>query len=140
MFERADLDGRRIFQNGRPEVWLVFHGVRHHIYNPDVFDALFVNADNIIELPEAESLSDGRVLNPGTCLVQPMGGVGIYLVTGEGVFIRRHLIPTYESFCDFGFDLSKVVQIPNLVLEGIVGGREITSASDRAARLAPFRA
>ncbi len=132
MIERPDLDGCRLFIPGQPEVWLVFHGQRHRIASPRVYESLFKDAEGLVEEPGLGAIAEGPDLGEGTCLVRPQESLSIYLVTaGEGGIVRRHLVLNWDSMCDFGFDEAKVVTVPALVFEGLAPGRDLSSRDGR---------
>lgn len=86
-----EFNGARLVVAGRPEVWLVFFGVRHHISGPLVYDALFYETDGLVAVDSIDHIQRGADLNEGTCLVRAEGDAGIYLVTGfPDTEIRRH--------------------------------------------------
>ena len=125
-----DLNGARIQVPNAPEVWLVFHGLRHHVANAAVYDALFSSID-LLELESVEPILRGPDLVDGTCLASSEEGGAIFLLTGfPDEEIRKHHIRSYESFVDFGFDEAKVRRLPKLAIAGIRTGREIRSAAD----------
>ena len=118
---------------GEPDVWLIFHGVRHRIASPRVFDALFRDAEGLIEDVDPYAVSEGVTLEDGSCLVTPDEGGGFYLVIrGEAGIVRRHLVVNWESWCDFRFDQDKLATIPRLVLEGLPRGRDLSSQNGRS--------
>lgn len=135
VLERGDLDGLRLVQAGRPDVWLVYHGVRHRIPSPAVYDALFSNAEGLIEYAPVDEVRLGEEVHEGTCLVQADNGLAIYLLTSAiTAGPRLHHIATYDSFMHFGFDQSKVRKVPDLMLNAMPRGADLVSAADRAAR------
>ncbi|MDP8916958.1 MAG: hypothetical protein M3M95_07145 [Pseudomonadota bacterium] len=132
---RPDLDGRRLNEPGKPEVWLVFGGERHQIASSTVYDSLFSEVTGLLPYEGVEWITEGPVLEEGTCLIRADETLSIYLVTRRfNGQVVRHFIPTYESLVDFGFDQGKVRNVPPLVVEGLHEGVELTSAADRDAR------
>jgi hypothetical protein len=122
----AELDGARLVVPGRHEIWLVFFGVRHHIASPATFDALFSDAEGLVTIESVEHIERGAELNDGTCLVQADGAADIYLVTGfPESEVRKYHIPSFEIFVHYGFDESKVRQVPSLLLAAIPPGPEL---------------
>jgi len=131
--DRPDLDGLRLIQEGQPDVWLVFHGQRHRIVSTTVYDTLFGEVTRLVNTPDVEHVTRGPDLAEGACLIRPDGDLVIYLLTrGADGAVRKHFIPTYESLVDFGFDETKVRQVPSLLVEGLTAGADLVSAADRA--------
>lgn len=132
---RPDLDGLRLNESGTSDVWLVFGGERHRVTSPEVYDALFSGVDKLVTFEGVDEVVQGAELGEGTCLIRAEGGLGIHLLAraADGR-VRRHHIPTFESFLDFGFDEARVREFPPLLIEGVEAGPELTSAADRAAR------
>ncbi|WP_462122045.1 hypothetical protein [Methylorubrum thiocyanatum] len=130
---RDDLDGLRLVASDSPDVWLVFAGRRHRIASPAVYQALFAGPDDLIFSEDIPSITMGEELNDGTCLVRPTGSHAIFLVTGRAP-VRKFHIPTFESFTDFGFSESAVIDVPALILEAVELGGELTSTLDRTRR------
>ena len=125
-----ELDGARIQVPSAPEVWLVYHGMRHHITSPSVYEAMFSSVD-LLQMDSVDQILRGPDLVEGTCLVRAEEGGGIYLVTGfPDTEIRKHYIYSFETLKDFGFDEAKVRLLPRLVLAGLPLGRDIRSAAD----------
>ena len=131
---RPELDGLRLYVPDRPEVWLVFHGLRHHVVSPEVHDALFVGVEGHTAVESVDGLMRGPDLNEGTCLVRGDGeDEGTYLVTGfPSAEVRRHHIFSWQTFVDFGFDEQRVRLTPGLLLSAIPLGRELRSSAARA--------
>jgi hypothetical protein len=125
-----ELNGARLFTPGQHQVWLVYHGTRHHITGPGVFDALFSDGVPLTAMEDVGELQRGADLVDGTCLVRAEGDMPIFLVTGfPDTEVRKHHIVSYESFMAFGFDEAKVRLVPRLVLAAIPLGRELRSAA-----------
>ena len=129
---RADLDGRRLRQPGGGDVWVIFHGLRHHVCDPGTYAALF-DEERIVDDAGLEEIARGPDLHPGTCLVRPAGSSSIYLVFGRPRLVR-HFIPTLESFDEFGFSMAQVVEVPPIVLDAVPVGPEIEGAADHVRR------
>ena len=128
---REDLDGLRLTEPGKPDVWLVFHGRRHRVSSPLVYDALFADTQGLVHTDEIASIMMGPELNDGTCLVRAFDTLAIFLVTGRYPRVTRHYIPSFESFSDFGFALDAVKEVPLLMLENITLAAELISIADR---------
>ena len=132
---RPDLDGLRLIEPGKSDVWLVIRGERRHVASTEVYDGFWSEVTGLVPYEGLEWIARGPDLSQGACLVRADGSLSIHLVArAEGGTVLRHFIPTYESFLDFGFDEAKVRSLPFLVLEGVEEGFELTSAGDRAAR------
>ncbi len=132
--DRPDLDGLRLTGPDQTDVWLVFHGRRHRIASPQVYDSLFSGTEAILLSADLEAIAEGPVLDDGACLVRPDGELDIYLATGAGEQTRLFHVPTYESLLDFDFDEAKVHTVPRLIVEAMPAGEPLESAPDRAAR------
>ena len=126
---RPDLDGSRLYVPGKPEVWLVFHGLRHHVVSPVVHDALFVGAEGHTAVESVDDLRRGPDLNEGACLVRGDGAdQATYLVTGfPASEVRKHHVASWETFLSFGFDERLVRSAPGLVLSAVPTGRALRS-------------
>jgi hypothetical protein len=109
---------------------MIYGGRRHRIESSNVYDALFSEVDKLILSHEIGEIEMGPELNDGTCLVRARGTLPVYLVTGFPR-AKRHLIPTFETALDFGFDLTKAHDIPAIVVDSIPMGEDLESASDR---------
>ena len=130
---RHDLDGMRLIEPGRPEVWLVIRGERRRVASTAVYDALWSETTRLVPFEGVNWITSGPDLDDGTCLIRPDGGLPIYLLARSGNgHVLRHFIPTYESLLDFAFDEGKVRSVPPLVIEGLQEGMELVSAGDRA--------
>jgi hypothetical protein len=127
---RPDLDGMRLHKPDSPDVWLVFHGRRHRVASPAVYDALWSEIDRLVQFEEADSVELGEELVDGTCLVRAEGTLPIYLLTVMGGEVRRFFIPTYEALLAYGFDEGKVRELPHLVLRAIPSGDELTAGGN----------
>ena len=124
----SELDGARLIVPGQPEIWLVFFGVRHHITSLATLNALFSDTQVLVTIGSVEHIKRGVDLNDGTCLVRADGDAGIYLVTGfPDSEVRKHPISSFETFVHFGFDESKVREVPALVLAAIPPGTDLQS-------------
>lgn len=134
--ERPDLDGFRLMEVGKDDVWLVFHGRRHRIASPLVYDSLFSGVDSILFSADVEAIPEGPALEDGTCLVRPDGAPDIYLAAGDGDHARLFHVSSYETLLDFAFDEPKVQTVPRLIIEATPIGEPLQSAPDRAARQA----
>ncbi len=130
MLQRPDLDGLRLKQEGRPDVWLTFNGRVHRIANPLTSLSLFKGAENIAVSDEIEFIAVGPTLEDGTSLVQGLDGGAIYLLVNRAGGPQLCPISSWESFLDFGFDETKVHKVPQPLLECITRGCELTSAVD----------
>ena len=134
-YNRHDLDGLRLIEPGRPEVWLIVRGERRQVASSAVYDSLWSETSGLTPFSGVERITLGPALGEGTCLVRADGTLPIHLIarcdTGA---VLRHFIPTYESLRDYGFDESKVRDVPALLIEGLHEGLPLTSAADRAAR------
>jgi hypothetical protein len=127
---RTDLDGMRLVEPGKPDVWLMFHGKRHRVVSAEVYDALFSDVEALIFNDDVQSITMGPELAPGTCLVRPKGLSSIFLVTGRGSLVEKYYIPTYESFITFGFNMDTVVDVPPILLDAVALSGELTSSLD----------
>jgi hypothetical protein len=131
---RPDLDGLRLTEPGKPEVWLVFGGERHLIASSAVYDALFSEVTGLVPYEDVDGITLGPALGEGTCLVRGDGQLSIYLLTrAHNGRIVRHFIPTWESLVGFGFDHDKVRNVPPLALEDLPEGVDLISADDHGA-------
>ncbi|GJE53271.1 hypothetical protein GOFOIKOB_6349 [Methylobacterium tardum] len=128
----TNLDGLRLRQPGRDEVWMIFQGLRHRVADPETYEALFAD-ERIIEHNEVETIAQGPDLHPGSCLARPNGSSAIYLVFGRPR-LARYFIPTLASFDEFGFSMAKVLDVPPILLDAIPVGPELEGAADRMSR------
>ena len=124
---RTDLDGSRLYVPGKPEVWLVFHGLRHHVTSPQVYEALFIGVEGHTSVETVDDIKRGFDLNEGTCLVRGDGAdEATYLVTGFPTSeARKHHVSSWETFLSFGFDERLVRTTPWLVLSTVPTGRAL---------------
>jgi hypothetical protein len=129
--ERPDLDGLRLFKPASPHVWLMFHGRRHRVGSPAVYDALWSEIDGLVNFDDLDEIAQGPDLPDGTCLIRAEGTVFIHLLTLQDGQVRRLFIPTLESLQGFGFDTWKVRDLPPLVVQALPAGPDITAASDQ---------
>lgn len=132
MYEiRNDLDGLRLVEPGKPDVWLMFHGRRHRVASPAVYDALFAEAEALVHSDEIPPIAMGPELNDGTCLVRAQDTMGIFLITGCYPNVTKHYIPSFESFSDFGFSLAAVKDVPAILLDHVPLAPDLVSFRDR---------
>ncbi len=104
----------------------MYHGMRHHVENPTVYDSLFSSDSPLTQIDTVDVILRGSDLNDGSCLIRGEGSTDIFLLTGfPGTGVMRYLIRTFETFVAFGFDEHLVREIPDLVLQGIRAGRPI---------------
>lgn len=135
MYEiRDDLDGLRLVEPGKPDVWLMFHGRRHRVASPAVYQSLFAEAEALVHSDEIPSIAMGPELNDGTCLIRAQDTTGIFLITGRYPKVAKHYIPSFESFTDFGFSLAAVKDVPPILLEHVPLAPELVSFRDRRGR------
>ena len=130
--ERPDLDGVRLARPGMPDVWLVFGGRRHRIASPEVYVALFgQRSDAIISDLDMDVVDPGPELNNGTCLIRADENGMIFMATGAAETFRLHHIFNYESLLDFGFDMEKVRNVPQIIIDILPRGKSLVSAGCR---------
>jgi hypothetical protein len=132
LVERSDLDGSRLIQPGKPDVWLMFHGRRHRVVSPTVYDNLWSEVEGLTPREDIPDIAMGPELNEGTCLIRAEGTLPIYLLTGFPA-VRRLFVPTYETLLAFGFDEARVKTVPPLVMEAVSPGPDLEAAGDRRA-------
>lgn len=128
---REDLDGLRLVEPGKPDVWLMFHGRRHRVCSPQVYEALFSDIEGLVYSDEISSITMGPELNDGTCLIRALGTLAIFLVTGRYPHVTRYYITSYNSFCDFGFNMNAVTDVPSILLDALAIGDDLASPADR---------
>lgn len=134
MLLRSDLDGVRLHVIGRPELWLVFHGKRHRVASPAVYQSLFVETAGLLLNDEFDEIIEGAELNEGSCLIRFDGEHDVFLLTGSGKESTIYKIASQETFLDFAFDEGRVRAIPVLFRAFIDEGEPLVSAADKAAR------
>lgn len=120
---RKDLDGLRIIDHKSNEVWLIINGMRHYINGSSVYDALFSDL-NLAEAADLEDIVRGPNLGEGTCLVKSDDG-SIYLISGEGEYIRKHRITTWETFNKYAFNFDAVKNVPKILLDAVPSSIDI---------------
>ncbi|MEH3116213.1 MAG: hypothetical protein PGN25_00925 [Methylorubrum populi] len=125
----TELDGQHLRAPGTGDVWLVFHGLRHRVVTPL---ALLEN-DHATEYADLETIAVGPELSPEARLLRPAGLPYVYLVFGAPKTIRC-LVATLETFLEFRFSASRVVDVPPIVLDAIPVGPELQGAADRLNR------
>lgn len=130
---RPDLDGVRLHAVGKPEIWLVFHGRRHRVAGPAVYESLFSESTGLLLNDGLDAIEEGAELNEGTCLVRFDGRSNVYLLTGSGGNTSVHEIPSMETFVDFALNMGRVRDVPALLRHAVREGEALTSAPDRAA-------
>lgn len=128
----TNMDGLRLRQPGRDDVWVIFHGLRHRVADPETYSALFAD-ERVVERHEIQTIAQGPDLHPGSCLARPSGSSSIYLVFGWP-HLTRYFIPTLESFAEFGFNMALVIDVPPILLDAIPVGPELEGAADRMSR------
>lgn len=126
--KRPDLDGKRIKRSDSHEIWLVINGTRRLISSIQVYINLFGDVvDGIIDNVDLDEIDPGPPLNEGTCLVKSGDDGMIFLATGQKGTLRLMHILNFNSFVDFAFDMSKVVEIPKIIIDGLHKGPSIVS-------------
>ena len=129
---RPDLDGERLVDLATSQIWVMFHGERHLVASDDVYNNLFSERERLVTAVDVNTVERGADLEAGTCIVRPEGSGNIYLVTGSGGDVRRHYVTSFECLCDFGFDIGKTRNVPEILVRTVREGEALTSASSRA--------
>jgi len=110
--------------NGAGAVYLVLDGTLRHVPNPTTLEGLFntVGGWKITEVTGLQDLTMGSALTDGALLVTG-SGPHIYLLNdGE----KRWIVdPT--TFDKFGFDWTKVHTYPDVLINAIPSGADITA-------------
>lgn len=128
--ERPDLDGLRLYSPEDDKVWLMIHGCRQLIASARVYENLFHETENLYACDDIVNIKEGVPLNEDTCLIRGEGRHEIYLVAGASpLSIRKYHIPNFETFIDYGFDETKVRQVPSIVVDGLPEGKPLTSST-----------
>lgn len=130
--ERNDLNGKRIKKQDSTEVWLVINGRRRHIASLQVYINLFGDTtDGIISDIDLNNVDPGPPLNDGTCLVRSTSNGMIFLATGQRGTLRLMHILDFNSFLDFRFEMSKVIDVPAIIIDALPRGSSITSHNSK---------
>ncbi len=128
---RSDLDGQRLVEPGKPDVWLIFHGERHRLPSSRAYDSLFGETERLVAGADVAEIKRGEDLDDAVCLVRPEGGHQVYMVTGPSRNIRRYYVADYETFVDFGFDTAKIREVPEILVRALNEGEVLISAARR---------
>ncbi|RUS19420.1 hypothetical protein BC937DRAFT_87519 [Endogone sp. FLAS-F59071] len=113
-------NGERVSIPNAAPVYLVLDGARHWIPNPTTYNNLFRDWNGIISSPDVNdiylsySLSDGAVLAKGA-------GDPVYLVSNG---VKRWIISP-SAMDKYHFNWDKIVQVPQVLLDGIQTGTNI---------------
>ena len=120
------LDGQRVRVPDHPEVWLIFHGLRHHVTTSSVYESLFGDVTDLMAMPTVAHITRGPDLVEGASLIRGVGRPDIFLLNGhprDG--LRKHRIKSFACFKAFGFNPEKVRDLPAIVVDAILEGRSI---------------
>jgi hypothetical protein len=101
------------------------------VCSPQVYEALFSDIEGLVYSDEISSITMGPELNDGTCLIRALGTLAIFLVTGRYPHVTRYYITSYNSFCDFGFNMNAVTDVPSILLDALAIGDDLASPADR---------
>ena len=131
---RPGFDGTFIEDRRREFAWLVIGGYRYHI-DPEAASAMMRSE---VKPSEAVGLVDEipfrGSIRSGSRLVRGRTDGPIHLFAVDMPENRLHTVVSWESFVEFGFDIDKVMLVPDALLSVVARGTDISSAFDRITR------
>jgi hypothetical protein len=111
-------NGLRIKDSVGPAVYLVLNGMKRHIPNPNTYNSLFANWNNIVisdylvdQIPAGDPLSNGAVLIKGSSPLVCLGTNG-----------QKLPIPSEAVFNKYYFAWNKIHTIPDEVFNSVPTG------------------
>lgn len=131
---RPGFDGSFIEDRRRELAWLIIGGCRYHI-DGEASSAMLADG---VKAVAADDLVDDiplkGAIRVGSRLVRGSRDGPIYLFAVDVPENRLHPISTWETFLQYGFDLGKVMLVPDALLRPVPRGEELSSALDRITR------
>lgn len=118
---RTDLNGVRIKSPSDSRIYLVDNGVLRHIPNPETYNNLFRNWDNIVIDPHIDQISMGHPISNGAILAKSATYDNVFLID-EGT---KRWITSPSTMDKYNFDWGKVFILPNILLQSIPNGVNI---------------
>jgi hypothetical protein len=119
---RTDLNGIRVRSPADPKVYLIDRGLKRWIPNPDTYNNLFANWDNIIISIEVDDIVTGPDITNGATLARPVGQAPVYLMDQNQ---KRH-IQSPNTMAKYNFNWNRVYQIPPAIMDSVQTGDEIS--------------
>jgi hypothetical protein len=119
---RPDLNGIRVRSPADPKIYLIDRGVKRWIPNPETYNNLFANWDNVIVSIEVNEITSGPDITNGAVLARPSGQAPIYLLDQNQ---KRH-IQSPATMAKYSFNGGRVYQIPPAIMDSIYTGDEIS--------------
>ncbi|WP_461658094.1 hypothetical protein [Methylorubrum aminovorans] len=124
----AELNGLLLKTNESHEVWLVMLGSRHHVASSDVYNSLFRADTKIVEVSSVDHIRRGFDICDDSLLAKSINSGKIFLVVrDENRKVGKYYITTFETFTEFGFDMNKVKEFPDILIDAITETQEIRS-------------
>lgn len=119
---RPDLNGQRIKGVNDPAVYLVLDGKRRWIPNPATYNSLFRDWTGISQVIDINSIDDGGPITDGAVLARAGNAPAVYLVSNG---VRRWIVSP-AAFDHYWFDWTKIVSVPNVVINSVPVGANIS--------------
>jgi putative addiction module CopG family antidote len=116
-----EFNGLRVKIPGRAEVYLVDQGYRRWIPNPETYNNLFRDWNNIIEEITVANIPLGANISNGAILAKAYDHPAVFLID-QGQ--KRH-ITSPEIMNKYHFSWEHIYQIPIILLESIATGTSI---------------
>ncbi|WP_228014760.1 type II toxin-antitoxin system ParD family antitoxin [Fortiea sp. LEGE XX443] len=118
-----EFNGLRVKLPGQPEVYLVDGGYRRWIPNPETYNNLFRDWNNIIEEMTVANIPIGSSISDGAVLAKGYGTAAVFLIE-QG---QKRWITSPEAMDKYNFSWQRVYQIPNILLDSISTGLSIST-------------
>jgi len=118
-----EFNGLRVKLPGHPAVYLVDGGYRRWIPNPETYNNLFRDWNNIIDEMTVANIPIGSNISDGAVLAKSYDDAAVFLVD-QG---KKRLITSPEAMDKYYFSWKRVYQIPNILLDSISTGLSISA-------------
>ena len=120
---RVDLDGLRMQIPGEPAIYLIDNGFRRHIPDPDTYNNLFRNWDNIVQDVNLNEIDEGIPISVGAILARAIDQAPVFLIDARS---KRHVgSPAVMDRYQFNWD--KISVVPHILLDSIATGTPVVN-------------
>jgi len=113
-----ELNGARLQQVGRPEVYLVLDGTRHWIPNPDTYNQLFRDWNGIQQVIDITNIDEGAAITDRAVLMRAPNTAPVYLVS-NGV---KRWVTSPQAMDKYYLDWNKIQAVPQVVVNSVPTG------------------
>ncbi|RAS22631.1 hypothetical protein [Paraburkholderia bryophila] len=115
-------DGERVIASTGGPIYLVLNGELQWIPNPETYNNLFASWNGVVVSDYlVDNVPRGPALTSGAVLAKGNGAPQEYLVSNG----TKQWIPDPATFKKFAFNASKVVTVPQIIIDYVPSGRNI---------------